>query len=555
MKYFFSLAIFFTLFVLLTACGQSATATTLPIPSPSMTQTPTIVPTSSPTVTATIEPTPRPTYVWPTLIPTIEPTLLPELLQNTFSIETIDLSGYNTRLITGWEHGFGADIWYANCPSYVWLDTNHLLLYPGAGQERPPEGMGILGINVVPQPVVMNLETGSVWLPPVDLSSGRTCNRVFWSHDLGVLINSGIYKETPAVFTHTFDGKKLANYRGQFSQVSPSNEKVLIDNNILIDLRTNSRTTLAWSLEDYEEQMLSEVFWTSDETRLYRCCYFYADLTNGTSYRYTESDFLDRQGNPLNYEGLWMYRGEWVQDDKYFLVWWSYLDDGDIRYLPMFDPAEKLLYDVREMAGISPDLTCPETDVSPDGQYLWIMCYDVNYLVDLSSFETTIYPGYTQVDIYWSNDSQFAWLANYNMSENNIEIFSVANKELTPLPITPLPQSDILWNPNSKILVYPVKDKNALVFLDVSMMIYRELPFEVQDSQSKISNLAWNPNGDKLIFITEHHILWQVDYPTLENLEQIIASTNTIGGAQWSPDGKSISFLNGTDIYIVDTNK
>jgi WD40 repeat protein len=137
----------------------------------------------------------------------------------------------------------------------------------------------------------------------------------------------------------------------------------------------------------------------------------------------------------------------------------------------------------------------------------------------------------------------------------DFKILSISNKKLTPLPITF--QSDLghWWHPTDPILIYPAKDKNALVFLDASTMSFRELLFKDQDSRYKISDLAWSPNGDKLIFITESHNLWQVDYPALENLEQIIASVNTIGGAQFSPDGKSISFISGTDIYIVDTVK
>jgi len=551
MKKFFRAIVFLAFCLLLIACEQSVTAAPSPIPSPSATATATLTPVPSQTATVTIEPTPRRTYVQPTLIPTIDPALLPGLLSDALSIQTFDMNGYNARRITGWEYGFGANIWYAYCPSYVWLDTNHLLLYPGAGQEYPPAGMGILGINIVPQPVVMNIETGSVWLPPVDISSGLTCNRVFWSRDLGILITPEIHGDTSAVSTYTYDGNKLASYPGKVLDISPSRTKILMKDGTVLDLVANTKIKLNWNLENYDAPVPSvSSYWTSDETRIYRCCYFYADLVNGKSFRFIESDFLDSQGNQLDYAGLWMYRGEWVRDDTFFLVWWSYLDDGDMRYLPMFDPVEKIFYDVREMAGISPDLTCYETDVSPEGKYLWIMCYEVNYLVNLSSFETTIYPGYTQVDIYWSKDSQFALLANYDMNENNIEILSVTSKELKPLPVASLPESDILWHPSDDALVYPAKDKNVLIFLDALTMTYRELSFEDQASQSKISNLDWSPNGDKLIFTTEGHILWQVDYPSLENLEQ-----NSIGGGQRSPDGKFISFLNGSDIYIVDTTK
>jgi len=256
-----------------------------------------------------------------------------------------------------------------------------------------------------------------------------------------------------------------------------------------------------------------------------------------------------------------MYRGEWVLDDTFFLVQWNWIDDGDIRYIPMFDPAQRRIYDVRKIAGISPDLTCPETDVSRNGKYLWILCWGTDYLVDLSNFETTIYPksssDYSQAYIDWSEDSQFAWIQMYDSVTNStvFQMFCIADKKFCPLPVTPLSQSEHWWHPTDNIVVYSDKDKNALIFLDISTMTYRELLFNDQASQYKISNLAWNPNGDKLIFITEDHILWQVDHPSLANLEQILASTNTIGGAQWSPDIKSISFINGSDIYIIDITK
>jgi hypothetical protein len=553
MKKLFRALVFLAMGMLLIACGQSVTATPSPIPSPSATVTPTLVPTQ--TATATIEPTPE--HVQPTLIPTIDLTLLPELLGKALSIQTVDVNGNNSQRITGWEHGFGADIWYANCPSYVWLDTNHLLLYPGAGQEHPPEGMGMLGVNVVPQPVVMNLETGSIWLPPVDISSGLTCNRVFWSHDLGILINSGIYNGTPAVFTHTFDGKKLANYRGQFTQVSPSKEKILIDNNILIDLRTNSRTTLTWPLEDYEEQMLSGVFWTSDETRLYRCCYFYADLNTGTSFRFGNSDFQDRNGNPLEYEGLWPYRGRWVKNDAFFLATWSMVDDGDIRYLPLFDPDERTLYDVRQMAGISKDLSCPETNISTNGSYIWVECYEKHYLVNLTTFEANEYliPGYSNSDIDWSMDEKFALIDNYNFTNETTQYYllSLSNKELNTLPIMnpiSIPWQHPWWHSTDDVFAYINENARKFELFNAQTITVQEITFP-----TTLVDFVWSFSGERIALIAEDGSLWQIDYPKMENLEQLTSALPDVRDVQWAPDDKSIAFLSGSDIYIVNATK
>ena len=226
----------------------------------------------------------------------------------------------------------------------------------------------------------------------------------------------------------------------------------------------------------------------------------------------------------------------------------------------MFDPATKLFYDLWEVAGIPTEWAWRYNRVSPDGKYVWIEGFDGGYLVDLITFESLYYPEanpYTYPDIDWSADSKFVWAANDD-SDNKyteVNILSISDKRLHPVPVTLPFESVHLWHPVDNVVVHPANDKNALIFLDAETMSFRELPFKDQDTQYKISNLAWNPNGDKLIFITENHILWQVDYPTLDNLEQLVASADTIGGAQWAPDGDSIAFISGSDIYIVDTIK
>ena len=555
MNKLFRALVFLAMALPLIACAQSVTATPSQIPSPSATVTLTLVPTQ--TATATIEPTPE--HVQPTLIPTIDPELLHDLLNKALSIQTVEVNGNSSQRITGWNYGFGTDIWYNYCPEYVWLDPNHILLYPGAGQEYGPEG--IWGIhNVVPQPVVLNLRSGTAWLPPVNRSPQPTCNWIFWSQELGILITSEIHNDVSTISTYTYDGQKISSYPGGSLNFSPSKTKILVDGDTLIDLGTGKQIKLNWSLENYDEQVLSGLFWTSDETRIYRCCYFYADLTTGISHRFERSDFHFPNGNHLDSSGLWFQNGFWVQADKYFLVWWQAVDDGDIKYLPMFDPATKLFYDVRELAGIPEDFTSLYTPVSPDGNYVWMEGWNESYLVNLATFETQHYTytnPYSYTDVDWSLDSKFAWFEIYDpdTKSTEVQILSIADMNMNSLPVIYQSESEHLWHPSDNMVVYPAEDKNALIFLDVSTMSFRELSFPDQDSRYKISNLAWSPNGDKLIFITESHTLWQVDHPALENLEQIIASTDSIGGAQWSPDGKTIAFVNGSDIYIVDTTK
>jgi WD40 repeat protein len=242
--------------------------------------------------------------------------------------------------------------------------------------------------------------------------------------------------------------------------------------------------------------------------------------------------------------------GQWVRNGDYFLIEWSWIDDGDKRILPMFDPGEKRYYDVREMAGISPELTCPQTAVSPDGKYVWVMCYGIDYLVNLSNFETKAYPGYTQVDINWSADSKFAWFESFDLSDNRFEILSISNSKLSPLPVRPLPESPLRWHPSDNVLAFLSEDGQKLELLNPQNISVQELELTIA-----FSDLVWHPNGDHIALMAKDGSLWKVDYPKLENLEQLTPALPNVSQVNWSPDGNSLAFVSGSDIYIVDTMK
>jgi hypothetical protein len=55
--------------------------------------------------------------------------------------------------------------------------------------------------------------------------------------------------------------------------------------------------------------------------------------------------------------------------------------------------------------------------------------------------------------------------------------------------------------------------------------------------------------------VAEDGSLWQADYPKFDNFEQLTPILPNISQVNWSPDGNSISFISGSDIYIVDTVK
>ncbi len=547
MKNLLRVIVFFIICLLFIACGQQVTVTSLP----TTTLAATFTPVPNLTATAIVEPTSRPEFVLPTLIPTIDPTMVPELLSNALSVQRIEgVNGHNIQQITGWDYGFGD--WRDQCSGYDWLDEHHLLLYPAAGQVGGPQGVGA-GIDIVPQPAVINLKSGSTWLP-VNVTPA-TCNRVYWSPELGTLITSEVNDGISTVSTFTYDGFRLSSYPGRLLSVSPSRTKILISEDTLIDLRANKTVKLAWSLENYDEQVLSGLYWTyPEETRVYRCCYFYADLNTGTSHRFERSDFQDTNGNHLDSSGLWFHRGQWVRNDTYFLVQWNWIDDGDIRYLPMFDPAEKLFYDVREMAGIPEDWMCYQTTVSPDGTYVWMVGEGGSYLVTLFTFDAQYFPGRESLDIDWAPNSRFVWLQSSTNNTTQYDVLSAADKVIKPLPVTPTHESEHWWHPTDNTIVFPDQDGNSLMFLDVSTMSYRELPFTLQET-SRDSSLAWNLNGKKLAFVAKNGSVWQVDYPTLENLERLTPSLPDVSDLNWSPDGNSIAFISGLDIYVVETTR
>ncbi len=343
MKYLFRALIFMGISLSLIACGSAATTTPSPVPSPMVTvmETPTSTPLPSPTATITIEPAAAQAHIYPTLVPTIDSTQLPELLSNAFSIQKLEgTSGHAIRQITGWEYGFGGEDSYGNrSPGFFWLDASHLLLFPRSGQEVESIQGWDRAVDLVPQAVVINPENQTTWLPPEFLAT---------SPELGILITYQMENETPNVTTYKFDGRKIADYRGHLLNISPSGTKILIDPDILVDLRTNTRIKLSWpTFEGEDVAFYTNYYWSADETRVYHCCSYFADLSSGESFRFRINDSFQvadvptiEESSPY-FNGLPYMNGEWVRDNTFFLVHWSIVDDGDIRYLPMFDPVKE----------------------------------------------------------------------------------------------------------------------------------------------------------------------------------------------------------------------
>lgn len=72
----------------------------------------------------------------------------------------------------------------------------------------------------------------------------------------------------------------------------------------------------------------------------------------------------------------------------------------------------------------------------------------------------------------------------------------------------------------------------------------------------KFRNLVWSLIGTHLALIASDNSLWKIDYPKLENLEQLTPSLPYYADyVSWSPNHTYLSLMSGPDIYIVDTVK
>jgi dipeptidyl aminopeptidase/acylaminoacyl peptidase len=479
---------------------------------------------------------------------------MPKQLSETFSLKTMDgVNGYSLEQITGWEYGlrqFGPG--RQPCNGYQWLDSSHLLLYPRTGEGMVQYGDGSSKTDLTSQIVVMNLENGVSWLPRNKVSpSAQDCGSVLWSQELGILINqetlSSMYASQDGVITYTFDGKRVSEYWGTILGVSPSGKKILVDEDTIIDLRTGQIADLAWH-KDYDFGSSQKLYWSSDETRLYRCCFYFADLKTGKSYNLEWNDLQGADGKPISFTLMSPHvGGQWVRNDTYFFPTWSYMSDaGDPRII--FSPIEKKYYfiDLPSTLPINPE-TMTYT-FSRNGMHVWITGFNIgdgvahDFLVNLTTLEIISYdtPGN---DFFWSDDSKFGWMNVYDSGDKYI--LSAAKKTLIPFPV---PARGMSWRPNDHLLAFFTNE--GLAILDPKDMSLKgwKLP-------STFSTILWSPDGNHIALVAKDGSVWQVDYPAFQNLEQLTTPMPDVRNIFWSPDGNSIAFISGVDIYIVKTTK
>jgi len=122
------------------------------------------------------------------------------------------------------------------------------------------------------------------------------------------------------------------------------------------------------------------------------------------------------------------------------------------------------------------------------------------------------------------------------------EIFTVATDKGEPQRVTETAwrEEDPRWSPNGKWLAF-VSDRTGRQEIWISDELGKN-PKKISDVDCDKSNIAWSPDSKSLLWSGSDHKLRKVDVDNAKT--DILASSDSgnIGGAQFSPDGKWISY-------------
>lgn len=521
---------FLTVSILLAGCGQASGQAPTPdikvirtnvmgTIEAQMTEaapTSTITPHATITLSPTITPTP-----FETVFPTIDPTKLPGLLESSLVIETrSSFKGHLLQRITGWSNGFNG---------FSWWGANHMLLYPIIGREWQE----MRGRVFLSRATVMNLSSGKILLNGL----GN------WSEQLNAMVRlDGLYSADGDLI-------KAYHYEGNLLGISPSGTKMLVEtadaNATWIDLINEKKVLFTW----HRSLMMGGPVWSSDEMQVYGFNKIYGNAKTGESFAMVGT-IMDGKNLDFLYEH---YHAMWVLNGKYILpVGWSSPFDGTPGFIGILDPTAKTYYNLSALAGVPyefnmlPQVHSCNNSVSTvtDGRYIWVNCTDGGRLIDLETRKSYRYPNYPEVYPDWSADGSFAWI--WRHGDKGQKILSGKSKEIKPMPV------DIhcpTWHPTKNVFVYTPNNRKTLVIFDPdSMSIQKKIDLPVA-----FDCFSWNTTADKMMMVADDNSIWQIDYPSLDHLEQLTPSIDDLGWPTWSPDGAHLAFSAGKDIYIVDT--
>jgi hypothetical protein len=476
--------------LVLNACGAQKPTVAVNVTSPVTTET--LRPTATQVPTA--RPTPKPL---PTMLPTLDLVGVSKQISDSLRMEpSMGANGFTAQRVTGWSYGWRSSDYCADGP-YRWLDNEHLLLYSVTGEEK---GMGISQYAL---PVVLNLNEGQTWQP---VSNGPTdeCDRPLWSDYLQLLIAAD---ERQAVF-YTSSGviyrlHDIGNPRGNRTYLSPSGRKALLGST-WIDLESGQIADVGgdWGRGAYEPA------WSTDETRLFECCFHYADVKHGGTKNLRLGNlFPVGRGGPG--PGERRISRQWVLSDTRVMVNYDFHEGEQLSVVPLIDPVAGTYEDVQTLVGIEKAVRCGGSPLDA-GEHLSLYCgKNGSYLVDLRSFITATLPPPTGPALPTSTTSvdgqSLAWLSLDGLTLNIEDLSTQSTLHLT--------------------LTQPA------------------------------TQLFWHPNNTSLAVVSNDGSLWWIADPSVNHIEQLTAPLPEVRDVTWSPNGDKLAFVSGSDVYVVNVSK
>jgi hypothetical protein len=441
------------------------------------------------------------------------------------------------------------------------MDASHLLLFPATGETLQPNWS-----TITTRPVVMNINTGNIWLPPIDraFNDERWFSIILprWSPKLQILITGENIGQGEGTSTFTADGERISHYEGQLLDISPSAERIFIIGDTWIDLANGKKVNFGWGPALRDEVRWSPI-WSRDESQIYFCCYYYGNAKTGQSYTITNEDAIF-DGKPFtNLHGLGHAYGEWLNDHvvmAQYDAWW-YEGPG---FTAIFDVSERTYHNLGVVAGL-PDAFndyyhYSYKSISPNGDYMYVSpgaqsATDPQiYLVDLKTLKSKLYH---VGGLDWSANGKYALFGN--------QVLTLSDKTLRTLPNQtdfqkPLYSISRAWHPTEgvSVSIYADNQQNLVVdLLNVENLTYQKQKFDLPSNfngkyYSNSVGIVWSPKGDRFALVAADGSIWLLDYPKLEHFEQLTFSMANVKDISWSPDGRYLSYVGGTDIYIIE---
>ena len=495
--------------------------------------------------------------VKPTLVPTVSPTELTDTLAGAFSVQ--ELRGENNRKllkIDGGEYGFRSSNYCEHGP-YRWLDSEHLMVFPKVGEELT------IFVEELTRPVVLDLR-GETWLPPtVERTSG--CDLPVWSQALQALIS---YQDD-SLLVNSLNGtviKSIKSTQEQFNtiRISPSGEKLLVQDSLndpnggqigmfkWIDLESGQEVTFIWAADP---SWVYETAWSINEMRVFQLsscangetCYAFGDALNRTQSVFNLGGLqpVGSDNLPVAPSGI---DSRWVLNDTRSMILHDFWTGSSLkRIVPLFIPEEQKYEDICSLAAIPSDGSCQPTSISPDGNMIWLSGQKSqdSYLVDLRNFIRTDFSG--NQFISWSPDSQFTLMGkidDLSQPVRNYELFSISDQQRQSLP-----QNSIIepvWSHQGHLLAFLSTDGRSLVQLDAGNMASKTATLPTIFNQ-----VRWNPSDNQLVLVAQDGSLWLIDAFSDSEPERISPPMEQVRDLRWSPDGKLISYISGSTLFVV----